>query len=301
MDQFKEQCEERKKRNDDMMQKIAELEMHIGQVEKSLFKKKRHVLKRKEMEKDYVELIAEQKRTMKKRRISTDKKDLPELEPIRDKLEQLIEHQYASKTSVTSDQLTAIRPLLENVSSNADYFKQVNKFIKESSLKLKNENMQQQQKDDSDKEYADKRAIYKQVKKKYAERVMESRRLFLAKKKLERETREEEIKLSERIKELYKDPKIQGAYIKSLRLKAACRQVRTEVQLTREQVRTLQQQIQELETNKITRRQSISVEELFDTIAEKQKITRSLIATNDATRMKLREEMQRQKRKLRTQ
>jgi hypothetical protein len=187
--------------------------MHIGQVEKSLFKKKRHVLKRKEMEKDYVELIAEQKRTIKKRRISIDRKDLPELEPIRDKLEQLIEQQYTSKTSATSDQLTAIRPLLENLSSNADYFKQVNEFIKESSLKLKNENKQQQQKDDSDKEYADKRAIYKQVKKKYAERVMESRRLFLAKKKLERETREEEIKLSERIKELYKDPKIQGAYM----------------------------------------------------------------------------------------
>ncbi|KAG0742600.1 hypothetical protein G6F16_009204 [Rhizopus arrhizus] len=304
MEEYREQYNSRKRRNEELLNDIAELEAHVHQFEKSVHIKRQRINKHKEVEKKYIKSIEDIKKIYKLKQIDKaasqqlpingSKQHSPEF--ICDKLEKLIEHQHTFKDNATSLELARIQPTIKEMisSSNVDYLRQLGQSLEHVTTKIKIEN-KQQYKTEKDKDDTDKRILQNEITKGHAERISESKRLFQVKNRLEQETREAELRLAKRVRELYGDPTIQAHIIKKLRLKAACQQVNTEVQLTKLQVDKLQHQVQVLEAQAKSQDLSMAIEDLMTIMAEKQQRAKSLLKTNDTCRKNLLEQTLQQK------
>ncbi|CAO3674602.1 unnamed protein product [Rhizopus stolonifer] len=128
-------------------------------------------------------------------------------------IEKLIEQQCLSGKQMVSIELARIQPSMEKLlsSSIVDCPKQLSQNLDSYFEKVKEENKVQHAMSDVQ-EVIEKEKVQTGIKREFSERVSEGRRLLQTKDRLEHETKETELKLAKRVKELYDDPTIQSAF-----------------------------------------------------------------------------------------
>ncbi|KAG1460335.1 hypothetical protein G6F56_005973 [Rhizopus delemar] len=218
MDEFDEKINGRHKTTEDLLKDVAEIENRINQVQESVYRKRQRIDEHRESEKRYRQTNEDMKKKLTKlKQINggkyqqSPKDTLQSLDFACKQIEKLIEQQCTLGKQVASVELARIQPSIEKLlsSSIVDCPKQLNQNLDHYFEKVKKENKVQLTMSDVQ-EVIEK--VQTGIKRECSERVSEGRRLLQTKDRLEHETKETELKLAKRVKEMYDDATIQSAF-----------------------------------------------------------------------------------------
>ncbi|KAI7907047.1 uncharacterized protein BX663DRAFT_494642 [Cokeromyces recurvatus] len=270
---YKHKYLEFKERNEQQLLEIRKIESQIAKVQHQIDSKRKSILRIKETESYYGKLLHEhkikyQKKTINKEITSdlatveepvfyTGKRDLLQVlsatpEVILKKIIALIEQQYSTQNLASSEEITQIKILLDRLSDEHSTFwnKYIDEWIKE----------------------------MKEV------TVIDKDEIKNMKKELELETREAEMNIVRRIKELHSDPNVQAALIKNIRIKAANQQANVELQSTINQIEDIKKSIDLAKKSLNMDTLKAHIDNLLNDLDKRQSEVQSLLATNDEFR-----------------
>ncbi|KAI9486334.1 MAG: hypothetical protein EXX96DRAFT_548688 [Benjaminiella poitrasii] len=292
-----------KQRNETQLLKIRELESRISKIQQQIKNKKKTLSGIKEKESQYNRQLREHQRKYQKEteneetvldhdfseepEYSIGKRDLLQMVPttpeiILKKTMSLIEQQYNEQEPISSENTTQIKVLLDRLPKEQNEFWNgyIEQWIREAGkitvlekdgIENKFYNFDQQQQ-------------RQKILRHYSKQIETIQELLKRKTQLELETREAEMNIVRRIKELHSDPNVQSALIKNVRVKAAHQQANVELQSTINQIEDMVKNIKEIQNNSNMDDMKSYMSYIVNELDKKQVAVQSLLSTNNELR-----------------
>ncbi|KAI9244757.1 hypothetical protein BY458DRAFT_591344 [Sporodiniella umbellata] len=288
--EIKNKIAQRQIETDSLLHNTDLLEKKIELVESSISRKRKRISTHTLSEKKYSELNKELQRQIQEAHLRKKQRQLPNnnnnnnntfltsLQSMQKQIEKAIQLQCESGKTATDTELEAIQKSIKKIepSTALDVSSHALKTLEAYSVQIKTENKAQYQVTKLERANMEKEKLHKDIKQHCKNRLLESRRLLQLKTKLEHETKEAELQLAKKIKELPQDSTIQNTLKKMLRLRGACEQVKIEVETTNKQLDSTKLQVQDQRADDLVKK----LNHLKDSIAENQTKVRSLLKAN---------------------